>query len=624
MSAMLVAITTKCTLNCSSQQDMIAQQGTLMLQMIEKLNERITRQEQDGAEGESSRQSANPTARLDRLKESITRNVLTDFIYDSESNLTFKLWFAKYKDLFNEDGKDLDSATRVRILLRKLGTREHQQFIAHILPKEPKDFTFDEIIKVLETRFGLKESTFRSRFLCLRAAKNSSEDYFTYIGRINTLIQKMDFSTMTEDQFKCVLFIVGLNSSEESDVREKLLEMMERNQETEDSDASKLTIDKLVIESQRFVSLRSDNKEIEKLAPPHMVQAIKQRGNFSNPTNSHKPMEDKQPSRPCGRCGASHWESDCYFKDKECFACEGRGHKSGFCAFQPTQHSDTFKKKTKDFSSIKAVYSKRSMTRKFVKVIVRDKPLKLQLDTASDGTFISYSSWKYLGSLKLSATAQHVVTATSEPVKYLGFFRANIKHDSTAIQGNIFVTPYKSLNVIGNDFITKFKWWSTSFDKICCNKLQLTSRDKQRQPAVVLEHEIQRELSGEIGHCERIKPKLTWKSDETSVISGQRNSQLNRNSTKPKPQHRPNLLKSKKDSEVKKISQNTAFIRKRAGRNRFKQHEKIFIMLHENNNWKWQKGVIVKPSGSDTYIVDIYNNRKTTQAHASQLRHDTS
>ena len=67
---------------------------------------------------------------------------------------------------------------------------------------------------------------------------------------------------MTEDQFKYVLFIVGLNSAEESDV------------DTEESDENKLTIDKLVIESQRFVSLRSDNRAIEKLAAPQWFKRL--------------------------------------------------------------------------------------------------------------------------------------------------------------------------------------------------------------------------------------------------------------------------------------------------------------------------------------------------------------
>ena len=98
--------------------------------------------------------------------------------------------------------------------------------------------------------------------MCLRAAKTTSENYFTYAGRINTLVQKIDFSKMTEDQFKYVLFIVGLNSAEESDV------------DTEESDENKLTIDKLVIESQRFVSLRSDNRAIEKLAAPQWFKRL--------------------------------------------------------------------------------------------------------------------------------------------------------------------------------------------------------------------------------------------------------------------------------------------------------------------------------------------------------------
>ena len=146
----------------------------------------------------------------ERLMESISKCIKNDFVYDAENNVTFKIWFSKYKDLFTEDAKDLDDDKKVRVLLRKLGSREHQQYLAHILPKEPKNFTFDETVKNLETRFGLKETVFRSRFKCLRVTKNSAEDYFTYAGRINMLVQKIEYQKMTENDFKCLLFILSL------------------------------------------------------------------------------------------------------------------------------------------------------------------------------------------------------------------------------------------------------------------------------------------------------------------------------------------------------------------------------------------------------------------------------
>lgn len=82
---------------------------------------------------------------------------------------------------------------------------------------------------------GRKKMIFRSRFKCLRAVKQFLEDYFTYTGKKNMLIQKIDYAKMTEHSLQA-------------------------------TGVEKLTIDKLAFKSKRvaFVNLKADNQAIEK------------------------------------------------------------------------------------------------------------------------------------------------------------------------------------------------------------------------------------------------------------------------------------------------------------------------------------------------------------------------
>ena len=457
--------------------------------------------------------STNQTFSSERLMESISKCIKNDFVYDAENNVTFKVWFSKYRDLFTEDAKDLDDGKKVRVLLRKLGSREHQQYLAHILPKEPKDFSFDETIKTLEVRFGLKETVFRSRFKCLRVVKNSAEDYFTYAGRINTLVQKIEYQKMTEDDFKCLLFIIGLNSHGENEVREKLLSVVEKRQVADtDDEAKKLTIDQLVVESERFVSLRADNKAIESHAAPAIVNFTKHatRSQKKSPTNN---------KISCYRCGGDHLSPKCTYQGI-CGVCCKKGHKDELCK------SRDKKKEGKELKKLNAVFSESSSftkDRKFVELLLSGQRTKLQLDTASDITIISHDNWKKIGSPSVIKTEHEIISASDNPVKMVGYFESSLQFHDITRHGKIFVSPNNSLNILGIDFIKKFNWWSVPFDTISCNKI---SR-KMEEPAkgdveTMLEREFPEVFTDQLGKCTKVKPKLLLKPDVKPVFRNKR------------------------------------------------------------------------------------------------------
>lgn len=67
------------------------------------------------------------------LIESLS-TVMTEFTFDLECNSTF--------------GNNLSDSAKSRLLLRKLDTPAHTKFVNYILPKQPVDYTFDEIVEM--------------------------------------------------------------------------------------------------------------------------------------------------------------------------------------------------------------------------------------------------------------------------------------------------------------------------------------------------------------------------------------------------------------------------------------------------------------------------------------------
>ncbi|CAH8439890.1 unnamed protein product [Schistosoma rodhaini] len=232
------------------QQQMLASQQQLMEALLAKMSI-----QQDIPELKSIESYLNP---------------IPEFIFDADSGHTFEAWFGRIEDIFRVEFAAMVDAKKVRLLLQKLGPNEHQKYKNHILPKHPREISFDETVNILNKMFGEQMSLFRIRYNCLQLTREADEDYTTYAGRVNVQAERFKLNVLTSDQFKCLLFISGLNSPSDADVRMKLLSRMEHDEE--------MTLQTVTGECQRLINLKEDSAMLEtKSAAPsnHSVHAVK-------------------------------------------------------------------------------------------------------------------------------------------------------------------------------------------------------------------------------------------------------------------------------------------------------------------------------------------------------------
>ncbi|KER21195.1 hypothetical protein T265_10422 [Opisthorchis viverrini] len=107
---------------------------------------------------------------------------INEFCYEPSAGITFDAWFRRYEDLFRVDFSLQDDSWKVRLLLRKLGPAEHDKYANYILPKNPRDFTFDETLHTLSQIFGEQTSLFNIRYRCMKLVKSDADDFLTYSG----------------------------------------------------------------------------------------------------------------------------------------------------------------------------------------------------------------------------------------------------------------------------------------------------------------------------------------------------------------------------------------------------------------------------------------------------------
>lgn len=271
-------------------------------------------------------EESNAAASIDsraELMESLSNRIAV-FSYDPKGENSFDAWYGLYADIFEDDGKALPDASRARLLRHRLDPVAHQRFIDYILPDEPKQKSFRETLDVLKKLFKKQESEFCKRWKCLQLAKKDTEDFITYTARVNKACEEFQLNGMSSDQFKCLIFILGLKSGKEADIRSRLHNKMDTA-----ADPTSMTLNALSEEAGRLIKLKHDTKlgSVNEVAP---VLAIKQRGNGrKQPKTANLNNKSNSPRYPCWRCGAMHFTKDCSFLQHKCGNTVG--HKERYC-----------------------------------------------------------------------------------------------------------------------------------------------------------------------------------------------------------------------------------------------------------------------------------------------------
>ena len=143
----------------------------------------------------------------------------------------------------------------MRLLLRKISPSQHKKYINYILPKQPWDCSFVETVEALNKIFGEHTSLFNARFNWLNITKCDTEDFMTYSGFINKQCKWFKISTITDKQFKCLIFACRLRSASDRDVCIRILSKIEQNPD--------ITLQQVTEQCRWLVNLKHDSDMVQ-------------------------------------------------------------------------------------------------------------------------------------------------------------------------------------------------------------------------------------------------------------------------------------------------------------------------------------------------------------------------
>ena len=214
---------------------------------------------------------------------------LSTFVFDCENNQTFSRWFDRFGDVFTIDGALLDDKAKVRLLVGKLSNEVFDRYTNQILPKTMTDIDFADTVRILKEMFDPKISLFTSRYQCLKLEKKESEDYMEYTGRVNEQCEKANFQDLDNEGLKALLWVYGLKSSRDADLRQRLLLYLDRM----NADKKTVTIHDMYKECDMWLNIKREAKLVE--TGSREVNEVK--------TQSRSPRNREAVKSECWNCG---------------------------------------------------------------------------------------------------------------------------------------------------------------------------------------------------------------------------------------------------------------------------------------------------------------------------------
>nr|CAX83704.1 Gag-Pol polyprotein [Schistosoma japonicum] len=441
-------------------------------------------------------------------------NSINEFHFDGAAGVTFDSWFKKYEDMFRIDLCRLDDASKVRVLLRKPGTVEHERYSNFILLKNPRDFSFDKTIQTLSQIFGEQSSLFNIRYQCLKITKEPGDDWVKHVGIVNRECERFKLSSMTEDQFKYLIFVCSLHSPEDADIRTRILSKLEH--------CPNMTLQEVTTDCQRLVNSKHDTSLIESGNRLLHVNTVERKDLQGSGAQNHRNDSSKPPS-PCWLCGEWHFKRFCPFKNHRCTTCFRKGHKENRCKTRkhcrPKGYSKRFKPRT---AKVTVALNKTGShnRRKYVSLKINGYAARLQLDTASDITLISRRTWDKIGRPRVYPTQQTARSASGGMLNIAGEIHCQVTVKEATETGVIFLTERPSLDLLGLDWIEKLKLMDRIIS-IICNNVSTVKVDE-----INPNHELLKRrkmvFSDGLGECTKFQATLTLRQGVKPVFRPKR------------------------------------------------------------------------------------------------------
>ena len=293
-----------------------------------------------------------------------------------EGEEDFDTYTKRVKNFFIANG--VEKEKKLAIFLTVIGPKVYKLLASLILPKEPENCSFEEVVKCLANHYKAERNPIYERFVFYRCNQNMGESISNYVARIKALAGTCEFNENLEEMLRD-RFIQGINNS----------------------DTQHLLLTDKTMTFQKAVDLarsrETATKEIAGFSQPLVeVNRIHNSTHKSSVRKTKPPMGQSnaniKPSQPCSGCGGMHWKKDCQFKNAECFHCHRKGHLAKCCRVPKNPNkSNNYGKAVNTISVVESAgeyeeifqINNNKIPPIMINIKINGTPVKMELDTGA-------------------------------------------------------------------------------------------------------------------------------------------------------------------------------------------------------------------------------------------------
>lgn len=415
-----------------AQQELMQQQQARHEAMVTKLleNNRAQQTQLPQVVNQSAQQAAIASA-LD--------NRISKFVYDAESGSTFNAWYQRYGNFFEEDGKDLDTATKVRLLVSKLGDEDYANFADSIQPQRPDDLTFDAAVQQLKDLFDDTRSVFVRQYECFKMKQKASQDVISMFNQVNAACENADFDACCKEKQKCLILVTALRD-DQHDLRQKCLQLMEDARRKKED----ITLKKLREECRTYLSVRANATLLAQSSKMKSVDAISSHPQHWKPKKFKKNFNHQDSTdgkKSCLSCGRSdHKREDCKLREATCHICKKKGHIQAICRRKAVQKEEESKKAntlvhtvviSSNYTKIEEDFNEWRVVMK-----INQQECQMKLDTGAQITLLTSKTWNRINRPKLMPPDIEVKNCNGATFKVDGRIQCDVQYKDQTV-GNL-------------------------------------------------------------------------------------------------------------------------------------------------------------------------------------------
>ncbi|XP_055714912.1 uncharacterized protein K02A2.6-like [Phlebotomus papatasi] len=397
------------------------------------------------------------------------------------------------------------------VIMHYMGQSAYNKLCDRILPRTPRDLTYEEIVSELKECFDPTPNEIVEIFGFQKREQQEGESCDEFLAALRKLSTHCNFGCSSCNHLKKSIrnqFVMGIRNKS---IQKRLLEKRDLTLELavdiakamEASEKGEAALKMTVKEGGEVLKL--DTKEQER------------------PQRSTMDDGKTGPPKKCFRCGVStHYSHECIHKDKTCYLCTKKGHLARICMGKGGDKKKDVQEKEKMNKVEDLLYSEgRAVDKILLDIQVEGKILAFEIDSGSPISVISMNHRdKYFPQAEIFATKRNFVGFNGSKIDIVGFIRVSVVVQGHELRGmHLYVAEESSrYPLMGREWSRKMHWldWNNIMS---VNKIQEMQNFKKIEDAIAeLKVRFSKVFEDSLGKIVGVEAELKLKEDATPVF----------------------------------------------------------------------------------------------------------